>query len=164
MDDHGATWKRGKPLDSDLSDECEVVETSDGKVYLNARSRQDRKARMFARSEDGGVTWSKLEADPSLPEPSCQAGLARYSTGRDRILLTHPASTASRTKLTARLSYDEGRSWAVSKVIRQGMAAYSDLAVAHDKTILCLYETGNSATLTLARFNLEWLTNGADRP
>jgi sialidase-1 len=66
--------------------------------------------------------------------------------------------------LTARLSYDEGRSWAVSKVIRQGMAAYSDLAVAHDKTILCLYETGNSATLTLARFNLEWLTDGADRP
>ena len=163
-DDHGATWSRGEPLDNDVSDECEVVETSDGKVYLNARSRQDRKARMFARSEDGGVTWSKLEVDPSLPEPSCQAGLARYSTDRDRILLTHPASTASRTKLTARLSYDEGRSWAVSKVIRQGMAAYSDLAVAHDKTILCLYETGNSATLTLARFNLEWLTDGADRP
>jgi sialidase-1 len=163
-DDHGATWKRGKPLDNDMSDECEVLETSDGKVYLNARSRQDKKARMFARSEDGGVTWSKLEVDPHLPEPSCQAGLARYSIGKDRILLTHPASTTSRSRLTARLSYDEGRTWAVSKVIREGAAAYSDLAVAHDKTILSLYETGNSATLTLARFNLEWLTDGVDRP
>jgi sialidase-1 len=163
-DDHGATWKRGKPLDNDMSDECEVVETSDGKVYMNARSRQDKKARMSARSEDGGITWSKLEADPNLPEPSCQAGLARYSIGKDRILLTHPSSTTSRTRLTARLSYDEGRTWAVSKVVQEGKAAYSDLAVSHDKTILSLYETVSPANLTLARFNLEWLTDGADLP
>lgn len=163
-DDHGATWKRGEPLDSDLSDEGEVVETADGKVYLNARSRQGINARMVARSEDGGVTWSKLEADRNLPEPSCQAGLARYSRNKDRILLTHPASTTSRTKLTARLSYDEGRTWPVSKVIQEGKAAYSDLAVAQDKAILCLYESAGSASLTLARFDLEWLTDGADRP
>ena len=163
-DDHGATWKRGQPLDNDLSDECEVVETTDGKVYMNARSRQDKKARMFARSEDGGISWSKLEVDPNLPEPSCQAGLARYSTGKDRILLTHPSSTTSRTRLTARLSYDAGRTWPISKVIQEGPAGYSDLAVAHDKTILSLYESGKSSTLTLARFNLEWLTGGADRP
>ncbi|MFN0169493.1 MAG: exo-alpha-sialidase [Bryobacteraceae bacterium] len=163
-DDHGKTWKRGKSLDNDLSDECEVVETTDGKVYMNARSRQDKKARMFARSDDGGVTWSKLEVDPNLPEPSCQAGLARYSTGKDRILLTHPSNTTSRTHLTARLSYDEGRTWPVAKVIQEGKAAYSDLAVAHDKTILSLYESGGSASLRLARFDLEWLTDGADRP
>ena len=163
-DDHGATWKRSQPLDNDLSDECEVVETTDGKVYMNARSRQDKKARMFARSEDGGISWSKLEVDPNLPEPSCQAGLARYSTGKDRILLTHPSSTTSRTRLTARLSYDAGRTWPISKVIQEGPAGYSDLAVAHDKTILSLYESGKSSTLTLARFNLEWLTGGADRP
>jgi len=163
-DDHGKTWKRGKPLDNDMSDECEVVETTDGKVYMNARSRQNKKARMFARSEDGGVTWSKLEVDPTLPEPSCQAGLARYSTGKDRILLTHPSSTESRTRLTARLSYDEGRTWPVSKPIQEGKAAYSDLAVANDKTILTLYESGGSTSLTLARFDLAWLTDGADRP
>ena len=163
-DDHGKTWKRGKPLDNDMSDECEVVETTDGKVYMNARSRQNKNARMFARSEDGGVTWSKLEVDPALPEPSCQAGLARYSTGKDRILLTHPSSTESRTRLTARLSYDEGRTWPVSKLIQEGKAAYSDLAVANDKTILTLYESGGSASLTLARFDLAWLTDGADRP
>jgi sialidase-1 len=163
-DDHGATWKRGQSLASDLSDECEVVETSDGMVYMNARSRQDKKTRMVARSKDGGRTWSDLVADPNLPEPSCQAGLARYSLAKDRILLTHPASTTSRTRLTVRLSYDEGQSWPVSKVIQAGDAAYSDLAVAQDKTILALYESAKSHTLTLARFDLEWLTDGADRP
>jgi sialidase-1 len=163
-DDHGATWKHGQPLASDMSDECEVVETSDGMVYMNARSRQDRKMRMVARSKDGGLTWSDLVADPNLPEPSCQAGLARYSVDKDRILLTHPASTTSRTRLTARLSYDEGRTWPVSRVIQAGDAAYSDLAVAQDKTILSLYESGKSYSLTLARFDLEWLTDGADRP
>jgi sialidase-1 len=147
-----------------MSDECEVVETSDGMVYMNARSRQDKKTRMVARSKDGGLTWSDLAPDPNLPEPSCQAGLARYSVDKDRILLTHPASTTSRTRLTARLSYDEGRTWPVSRVIQAGDAAYSDLAVAQDKTILSLYESGKSYSLTLARFDLEWLTDGADRP
>lgn len=163
-DDHGATWKRGAALDNDVSDECEVVETSDGQVYMNARSRQNRKMRMAARSSDGGETWSKLEADASLPEPSCQAGLTRYSLNKSRILLTHPSSTTSRTQLTARLSYDEGRTWPVAKVIQPASAAYSDLAVATDQTILCLYESDGTTSLTLARFDLRWLTNGADRP
>lgn len=163
-DDGGATWKRGSALESDLSDECAVVETSGGKVYMNARSRQNRKLRMIARSDDGGETWSKLKADPNLPEPSCQAGLARYSTAKNRLLLVHPSNPTSRTQLTARLSYDEGHTWPVAKVIQEGDAAYSDLAVARDRTILSLYESGNYTGLTLARFNLQWLTNGADRP
>ena len=163
-DDHGATWKRGAALESDASDECEVVETADGQVYMNARSRHNRKLRMVARSNDGGETWSKLEADPNLPEPSCQAGLARYSLDKSRILLTHPSNTTSRTQLIARLSYDEGRTWPVAKVIQPGSAAYSDLAIAHDHTILSLYESAGSTGLTLARLDLQWLTDGADHP
>lgn len=72
--------------------------------------------------------------DPNLPEPSCQAGLTRYSTGKDRILLTRPSSAASRT-------------WPVSKAIQYAKAAYADLAVAHDGSILSVYESGGSASL-----------------
>lgn len=50
------------------------------------------------------------------------------------------------------------------------MSGYSDLAVLSDGTILCFYARGNdpaksmykSGALTLARFNLEWLTDGRD--
>ena len=50
---------------------------------------------------------------------------------------------------------------------------YSDIAVTPAGTILCFYgRSGNNSglaafaggRLTLARFNLEWLTNGQDSP
>jgi hypothetical protein len=62
-------------------------------------------------------------------------------------------------------SWDEGDTWTYSKVIAPGGAAYSDLAVSNDKqTIYCFYEKWNGTVnyhyLVLARFNLEWLTDG----
>src|SRR5439155_17769464 len=38
-DDHGATWEKTQPLDMDTSDECEMVETADGRVYMIMRIR-----------------------------------------------------------------------------------------------------------------------------
>jgi sialidase-1 len=50
-------------------------------------------------------------------------------------------------------------------VARPGPSAYADLAVLPDGGILCLYEAGTAGpyeTPTVARFNLEWLSNGQD--
>jgi sialidase-1 len=60
-----------------------------------------------------------------------------------------------------------GRSTSRSKPRFSG---YSDLAVLPDGTILCFYQRGSidgknsfgTDRLTVARFNLEWLTDGAD--
>ncbi len=165
-DDHGVTWKRGGSLDMDLSDEAMAVETADGSVYMNMRSRQEKKMRAFAWSKDGGVTWSKVQFDQSLPEPSCQGSLIRFTDqerfSKNRVLLAHPSSQTERKQLTVRMSLDECRTWPVSKVLYEGSAAYSDLAIANDRTILCLYEADQYSKMVLARFNLEWLTDGAD--
>ena len=67
--------------------------------------------------------------------------------------------------MTARLSYDEGKSWPVSKQLYAGPSAYSSLTVLQDLTIGCLYERGDEGPyekITFARFNVEWLTNGKD--
>ena len=67
--------------------------------------------------------------------------------------------------MTVRLSYDEGTSWPVSKLLHERPSAYSSLAVLPDGSIACLYERGNEAayeTITLTRFGLDWLTDGAD--
>jgi sialidase-1 len=48
-------------------------------------------------------------------------------------------------------------------VIEPGWSGYSDLAVSKDGTIYCFFERGSSTrALTLARFNLDWLTDGKD--
>jgi sialidase-1 len=66
--------------------------------------------------------------------------------------------------MTIRMSEDGGKTWPVSKVLYEGSSAYSDLAIAADQTILCLYEADDYTQLRLARFNLEWLTSIVDRP
>jgi sialidase-1 len=108
--------------------------------------------------------WSEVEFDPGQPEPECQGSLVRFTSedkqDRNRILLAHLSDREKCCRLTVRMSYDECRSWPVAKVVTEGRAGYSDLAVTADDTILCLYET--RAGVVLARFDVSWLTNGAD--
>ena len=166
-DDHGETWKRSEPLDIDLSDESMSVETAGGRIYMNMRSRQQKHMRAYAWSEDGGETWAKVEFDAGLPEPSVQGSVVRFTTadadGKNRVLLAHPSSQTERARLTVRMSYDECRTWPVEKMLHEGSSAYSDLAIAPDGTALCLYEADKYSKFVLARFNLQWLTDGADR-
>lgn len=165
-DDGGATWQRSAPLDSDLSDESMSVETADGRIYMNMRSRQERLRRAYAWSEDGGKTWSDVRFHQDMPEPSVQGSVVRFTRaerhGRNRVLLAHPASPSERAQLTVRMSYDECETFPVAKVLHSGSAAYSDLAIAPDMTILCLYEADRYSRIMLARFGLEWLTDGKD--
>lgn len=153
-DDGGRTWQCGEEMTADASDECAAVELEDGTVYMNMRSRQDRRCRAFARSVDGGRTWSTVEYDPSLPEPSCQGSLIRLD--EHRVVLSHLSSTRERTHLTIRVSSDECRTWPFVRVLEAGTAAYSDLAVAEGH-VLCLYEADSYERLILARFTPNWL-------
>ena len=153
-DDGGRTWERGEEMTEDASDECAVVELEDGSVYMNMRSRQDRRCRAFARSADEGRTWSTVEYDPTLPEPSCQGSLVRLD--ERRVALSHPSNTRARTHLTIRLSSDECHTWPVARIVDSGFAAYSDLAVSQ-RHVLCLYEAESYGSLVLARFSTDWL-------
>ena len=159
-DDHGETWQRGAKMTHDASDECEAVEMTDGAVYMNMRNRQGRNRRALAWSRDGGETWSGVEYDPALPEPSCQGSIVRFDA--DRILLAHPSHTDKRAGLTVRLSRDNCRTWPVSRVLEPLAASYSDLAVTDDRSILCFYEAREGYhRLVLARFGIEWVENPA---
>jgi sialidase-1 len=82
------------------------------------------------------------------------------------------ARNRHRTNLTLRMSYDEGATWPVSKVIDPGIAGYSDIAVTPDGLVHVFYEGGsvpgtNSHTrnvhMSVVSFDLEWLTEGKER-
>ncbi len=165
-DDHGVNWKRGEQLTRNASDECDLVELTDGRIYLNARSRQGKKQRAFAFSKDGGHSWSAVDYDSRQPEPSCDGSLIRLSDPhrfqKGRILVSCPANPDARDHMMIRLSYDECQTWPVEKLLNPNYSGYSDLAITDDQTVLCLYETQGCSKMTLARFNLEWLADGKD--
>jgi len=161
-DDHGATWQIGGIVDVGTN-ECAVVETRDGSIYINCRNYSGDKRRAIAWSQDQGNTFAGFGWDERLIEPICQASLVRYD--QQHVLFSNPAST-TREKLTIRLSTDECQSWPVAKVLHAGPAAYSDLAIAPNGLICCLYERGDAhpyENLTLARFDLAWLLDGKNK-
>ena len=175
-DDHGRSWQLGGSVSGGCN-ECQVVELADGRLMLNMRMQENGQGkRGIATSQDGGRTWSELQFDPVLIEPVCQASFLRYTLastdGRNRLLFSNPASAPARgqsrgdrVKMTVRLSYDEGKTWPVSKCLHDGPSAYSCLAVLPNGHIGCLYEGGQTryGEIVFAKFSLEWLTDGKDR-
>lgn len=166
--------------------ECIVAELSDGRVVLHARTRAPANRKVVVTSPDGATGWSRPAFAEALLEPVCMSGLVAYSKfpdGRPRLLFSNPDTLApdynktvakpgerrARKNLTVKLSLDDGATWPVSRTLEPGPSAYSDLAVLPDGTILCLFESGRGpaepgkrpwpyAFITLARFNLDWLT------
>ena len=167
-DDHGKTWKIGAMAKAPGgTNECQVAELADGTLLLNMRGVTGNH-RKIARSRDGGATWSEASEDAALIEPRCQGSLQLFTDtlaqDKNRLLFANPASL-ERKNLTVRLSYDEGRTWPVAKQIHAGPAAYSCLTILSDLTAACLYEGGEKNAyekISFARFNVEWLTDGAD--
>lgn len=181
-DDNGRTWRAGEialPNEGDFNipNETAAVELSNGSVMLNARSESKAHRRLITVSKDGTTNWSKPVFHPDLLEPICMGTMVRLSTrrngGRDRLLFANPdnlsradgkvaeGKSRDRKNVTVQLSYDEGKTWPVKRSVDPGASGYSDLAVLPDGTILLLYERGRAA-LTLARFNLDWLSAGRD--
>jgi sialidase-1 len=167
-DDNGKSWTLGASADPGTN-ESQVVELADGRLLLNMRNHpaKPENFRMIAITEDGGKTLSPAAPDRTLIEPPAQASLIRFSTAqsqdRNRLLFANPASR-SRERLTVRLSYDEGATWPVSRVIHDGPAAYSSLVVLSDRSIGVLFERGDRSPyerITFARFPLEWLEHGS---
>jgi sialidase-1 len=190
-DDGGKTWQRGGIAVPNTDEwvnpnETVVAQLADARVMLNVRSESKPNRRLVTTSKDGATGWSRPRFDEALLEPICMASMVRLSekpaSDKNRLLFANPnnldradgkeapGKPRDRKNLSFKLSYDEGETWPVNKVLEPGFSGYSDLAVARDHTIFCFYERGGSdgrsgartGRLTVARFNLEWLTDGND--
>jgi sialidase-1 len=187
-DDAGKTWQAGDiavPCTDEWinPNETVAIELADGRVMLNVRSESKAHRRLVTTSKDGAAGWSTPRFDDALLEPICMAGLVRYSFaaegGKNRILFSNPhnleradgksepGKNRDRKNVSIKLSYDEGQTWPVSKTVERDWSAYSDLAVTRAGTILCFYgravKPGFAGDrLTVARCNLEWLSDGKD--
>ena len=169
-DDHGASWKLGGSV-ANHTDECQVVELSDGRLMINMRNYWAREGgqaqrggqRTVAISSDGGESWEALRFDSTLIEPIFQASFLKHSADTFRpgpFLFSNPASASGRHHLTVRLSPDEGQTWPIQRLLHAGPSAYSCLTVLPDRSIGCLYEGGEQGAyerIIFARFTLNWL-------
>ena len=194
-DDHGRTWQAGEVAvpDNDVTvipNETSVIQLADGRVMFNSRNESLNYRRLITYSEDGATKWSEPFFHDAFFEPICFASMVRYSLkpdqSKNRILFCNPdsrhnpwkalgrstprsAPSRRRVNLTIRMSYDEGHTWPVTKVLDPKIAGYSDLAVTPDGMIHCFYEGGSltgshykNTHMSVISFNLAWLTEGKD--
>lgn len=155
-DDHGATWRIGGAIQSQVN-ECEAVQLDDGRVYLNMRRYGAANRRAVAWSSNEGATWSTPALDETLVEPVCQASALKLPG--ERVLFCNPASL-KRENLTVRLSMDGCQTWPIARTLWAGPAAYSDLVALGDDHAGCLFERGVETPyerITWAAFGVDWL-------
>lgn len=189
-DDHGQSWQCGDIIvnHNDLVDGVAVtnpsetipVQLNDGRVLFNIRSEATKNRRLIAISPDGARNWQLVGWDEALLEPVCMASILKLSqkaaTGDNYILFANPDNLENeliapkgnlahdRKRITVKVSADDGKTWSHTRVLEAGPSGYSDLAQAHDGTILCIYEDGmidrmtDTRAVTVARFDLAWAT------
>ena len=185
-DDHGDSWHRG-PIIVRSGDpathpmEGVVAQLSDGRVMMNIRNEADAHRRAVSYSPNGATDWTPPRFDPNLQEPICFGSLlavpADIAAAQGVLLFSNPDNLArtvdigtkhlrDRKNLTVKLSLNSGNDWVKSLVIEPGFSGYSDLCVAPDGTVYCLYERGSltsyydPAAVTLAVFSLRNLRAG----
>ncbi len=183
-DNGGKTWQTSYPVQSGTG-EGTLAELSDGRIYYNSRCHMaiDHRRRL-AWSHDGGHMWVDWQVSEDLfevgqpfyfkygskPSYGCNAGLVRMpdeaSGGKDVLLfstLDNPGG--HRVKITVWASFDGANTWPVKRVVYEGPSAYSSLAAGKNGMIFILFENGEKGLyerISLARFNMEWLTRRQD--
>jgi sialidase-1 len=177
-DDNGKTWQVGDVALA--ANETIAVELSDGRVMLSSRNGKKEKRRLMTFGPDGATGWSKPVFAQEILEPGCMAGLTSHPGTKETpgpvLLHSNPHTTdlekQARENVSVSASFDDGQTWPVRRLLKQGPSAYSDLAVLPDRTILCFYESGDPvpvvkrkrawpySSLKVARFNLSWLMDG----
>ncbi|MBK8882964.1 MAG: exo-alpha-sialidase [Bacteroidales bacterium] len=150
-DDHGKTFNLSQSVNIPGSNEATAAEISGGRLILNARNQKgDIKARIVASSNNGGETWDSLWFDNNLPDPVCEGTILTIGQENGKYILAfcNAASITNRDNLTLRISYDEGRTWALTMPVDKSSdkrnskdyTAYSDIVNISETEIGVLYE------------------------
>lgn len=172
-DDYGKTWQRGTIVadnSAEIKDpnESMPVLLSDGSVLLSIRNLSSVKRRAFSVSKTGIDNWSKIWYQEELFDPACMASIVSLQKNKQRALLfinpdSRDIAHHPRENLTAKVSFDDGKTWPLKKVLNPGAAGYNDAVVDNAGNVYCLYETNTEAnkgftySLVIKKINTDWI-------
>ena len=163
-DDHGKTWIPSEPFPLDGTGESGLVELNDGTIYINSRTHTRKGNRWVAYSDDSGETWRDLHQDDELfdgpPDVyGCKAGLIRLSRDDGDILLfsSPTPDVGGRQNIRVWVSFDGGKSWPHSRLIKKGPGNYTWMTEGRKGTPSEGYIYLLSGKDWMARFNMAWL-------
>lgn len=129
--DLGKTWKKTAPL-NEASEfggiiQPTILRHTQNRLQILCRSRGSRVVQSW--SDDGGKTWSRMEATP-LPNPSSGVDAVMLKDGRALIVYNHATgeSPYGRNRLNVAVS-ENGKRWKAALVLEDQPGEYSYPAV-----------------------------------
>lgn len=158
-DDNGETWHCSQRACKG-GDEAKVVELPDGRILMSIRHDGER---WFNISEDGGISWRDTVFTTNFPTaPACNGDILRYDREDGTSVLLHSIPLGNkRENVSVMLSYDEGQTWSLGRIIVPYSAAYSSLCILPDGSIGMYVEEdpngGDRYEMVFYNFTLEWL-------
>jgi hypothetical protein len=169
-DDEGESWYHGEvAVNTDFSSgsEVQMVELSDGTIYLNSRSGiNGANYRNISYSFDSGESWLPLEIDSTLIDALCMGSLIRYNdiidNGVSKLYFCNPASQVDRINGTLYQSLDDGDSWDNQWLVEPGYFGYSSIVKIPVDKIGILYETTNPWRIKYILVNVPSFTASAN--
>ncbi len=166
-DDHGKTWQPGAMVAWSSVSEPSLVELSDGRVLMTPRGGDSPKdERMFVLSTDGGATVAKIYFEPAILIPGRGGELIAIessdpdASGKVRpIVFCGPAEGG--TRLTLKISLDDGVSWPISKVVDDGSAGNMSMVALPNGKLGVLYERDKFRRQSFMHVDLEAILQSA---
>lgn len=162
-DDHGKTFLLSETINLPGGNEATAAEISNNGLLFNARNQKgDVKARIVAKSNDGGQTWNNISFDNNLPDPLCEGSILNIGVknGKHILAFCNAADTLKRNNLTLRISFDEGLTWKKKFLIDKSedlksndFTAYADIVRMNKKEIGVLYERDGYAQIVFTVIN-----------
>ena len=158
--DAGATWERrvgARRCCERNFDEPMILERRDGSLWFLARTAVGVGFLAEAESFDGGNTWGESRLT-DIADPSARFFLRRLRSGRVLLVKNdsrlQDRSIKERTKMTAFLSEDDGRSWCASMVIDPGDSSYPDAVEDEAGNIYLVHDRGRYSfrEIVISRF------------
>ena len=137
--DKGATWTlQGQAYIPQATnhDETILTQLTDGSIWMTVRTTYGKVYQAF--SSDKGATWS-LSSATDIPNAKTRFSIERLSSGA-LLMIYNNNSTTSRVKMTAALSYDDGKTWKYSMVLYTYNSTYPDVSVTSDGKIHVIFD------------------------
>ena len=156
--DEGKTWKLfGAVKAPEWALENMITELRDGRLWMLIRTGGGFLWESY--SNDRGRTWSEGKAT-TIANPGSRFFIRRLKSGN--LLLVNHYKTTWRSRLTARVSNDEGKTWNEGLLLDERGISYPDGVEDKEGLIWITYDRGrtNEGLILMARFREEDVAAG----
>ena len=161
-DDHGATWRAGKPLIGFGAIQPAVLTCRDGRLCALMRENGATGRIRVAYSSDDGESWSDV-GQLSLPNPG--SGLDAVRTRDGAWVLVYNDTRRGRNSLAVSVSTDDGTTWPITRHLERaetGQFHYPAIIEAADGALHVVYSyfVAGGKSIKHARFDRAWIAAG----